>query len=120
MFISKSNTTLIDALLDAFAYLMRVTSINHIQLGPAVLTLGTRRGTHKEIEFQFALKTILFNMVGKSKGDHLGISNTCKTRPAKISFEEMSMHNFICRINTYCPFLKNLRVSSAFMTLFKS
>lgn len=85
MLISKTDTTLVDTLLDVLANLMGITAINHIKFSPAILAFSTRGGTHKEIELHFTLKVVLFDMISQSNRNHLGVANTSKTRPAEIS-----------------------------------
>lgn len=92
MLISKSDTTFIDTLLDVLANLMGITTINHIKLGPTILTFSTRGSTNKEIKLHFTLKVVLFDMISQSNRNHLGVTNTSEARPTDISIIQNIRH----------------------------
>lgn len=48
MLIKELDLTIIDPLGNLLANLMRTPTLNHVQSRPAVLCLGTRRGTNEQ------------------------------------------------------------------------
>ena len=49
---------------------MRCSSVDHVQLSPAVFGLGTRRGSYEQVVLELPLEVVLFDVVGEGGGDH--------------------------------------------------
>lgn len=85
MLVKEVDATLVDTLGNGLSNLMRSTTVNHVQIRPSVLSIGTRRGTNEKRISQLTLEVVLLNMVGKSSWHSLWVSNTSESRPSNES-----------------------------------
>lgn len=69
MFIEEFDIAIIDPLCNLLAHLMRAPSLNHVEASPPVLCFCARRRADEEVVFEFALQTVLFDVVGEGRGD---------------------------------------------------
>lgn len=69
MLVEEIDLASIKPLGNLLADLVRATALNHLQIGPAVLRLGTGRRSHEERIPQFSLQVILLNVVCQSGGN---------------------------------------------------
>lgn len=68
MLVEELDLAIVDSLGNLLADLVRATALDHVQTGPAVLSVGTGRSTHEQVVLQLSLKVILLDMVGESSG----------------------------------------------------
>ncbi|KAH3662996.1 hypothetical protein OGATHE_004572 [Ogataea polymorpha] len=83
MFVEKLGSVGVDRSGDRFTDLVRRTSQNHVILSP-LRFFWTGRGTHEQVEGQFALQTVLFNVIHKSLRNDLRGSHSSEARPSEI------------------------------------
>ena len=70
MLIKELDLAIVDSLGDFFSDLVRATSLNHVQAGPAVLGLCAGGSTDKQVVLQLSLEVVLLDMVCESNGSH--------------------------------------------------
>lgn len=69
MLIKKVDLPRVQPFGNRLANLVRTTALNHVQIGPAALRLGTGRGTHEQLVSQLALEVVLLDMVCQCGGN---------------------------------------------------
>lgn len=69
MLVEEFDVAIVDTFGDFLADLMRSSSFDHVESGPSVLCLCSRRCTHKEVVLELSLESILFHMVGQGRWD---------------------------------------------------
>ena len=69
MLVEKMYPAFVDAFCNLFANLMRTSTLDHVQSCPSILRLCSAGRSHKQGEFQLPLQVVLFDMVGKGRGN---------------------------------------------------
>lgn len=69
MLIKKVDLPRVQPFGNRLSNLVRTTALNHVQIGPAALRLGTGRGTHEQLVSQLALEVVLLDMVCQCGGN---------------------------------------------------
>ena len=72
MLVEEIDAPLVNTLSDRLADLVRAPSLNHVERGPPVLSLGAGRGTDEQTISQLPLQAILLDVVGQ-EGGHLSV-----------------------------------------------
>lgn len=67
MLVEEFDPSLIDALGNLLADLVRGTPFNHIQPRPSILRLGARRSADEQRVLELPLQVVLLHMVGKGR-----------------------------------------------------
>jgi hypothetical protein len=72
MLIEKLDVAVIDSSGDVLADLVGGPPLDHIETRPSVFGFGARRSADEEVEFEFTLQIVFFNMVCEGGGDFSG------------------------------------------------
>lgn len=84
MFVEELDVSVVDALGDFFADLVRAASFDHVVARPSILGFGTRGSAHEEVVFKLALEVVLFHVLGQGGGDLLGVADAREAGPADV------------------------------------
>ena len=82
MLVKELDAALVDSLGDGLSDLMGRPALNHVQLGPTVLSLSAGGGADEKVVLHLALEVVLLDMVGHRDGHQLGVADTGESRPA--------------------------------------
>ena len=69
MLVEEVDATLVDALGNVLADLVRSATGDHVESSPAVLGLGAGRGTDEEAVLELALEAVLLDVVSEHSRD---------------------------------------------------
>lgn len=69
MLVEELDVTVVDTAGNLLADLVRATALNHVELGPSVLSLRAGGGTDEEVVLELTLEVVLLDMVGESSGN---------------------------------------------------